>query len=111
MDQGRGGFGRTPSIGHDVTILEFLAVECGVVIQILSQRGSFQSDTGKQALRPRPRENLGVHLRVGLSGRCPSYGAGGDRRFGAQSELTLKQFVRALSDITSMIRSVSEPPI
>ena len=51
-DQADSRSGRRPPTGHDVPVLQFLAVESGVVIQILPQRGSFQSKTGKQALGP-----------------------------------------------------------
>src|ERR1035437_86607 len=78
-DQGRCRFGRSPPVGHDVPVLQFLAVECGVVIQILSQGGSFQGKTGKKALGPRPRKNLRVHLGIRLSCRCPSDGTGCNR--------------------------------
>src|SRR5271157_2559398 len=77
-DQASGRFRRTPPTGHYVPVLQFLAVERGVVIQILPQGGSFESKTGKQALGPRPRENLRVHLSVGLSRRRASHGTGGN---------------------------------
>jgi len=62
-------------MGHDVPILQLRAVESGVVIQILPQGGSFHSDAGKQALGPRPRKNLRVHLGVRLSGGRASHRA------------------------------------
>src|SRR5664279_4322695 len=46
-DQGDARLGDGSSVGHNVPVLEFRAVECGVVIQILSQGGSFQGNSGK----------------------------------------------------------------
>ena len=86
-----GRLGRAHRGGHDLLVLQPPAVELRIVVQILPQGGSFQSETGKQSLGSRPRENLGVHLRVGLRCRGASHGPGGDRAFGAQSELAGKQ--------------------
>src|SRR5271157_5708839 len=58
-DQGPGRFGRIPPVGRDVPILQPFATECGVVIQILPQRGFFQSNTSN---RPAPAD----------PGSCPS---------------------------------------
>src|SRR5271165_1376011 len=53
--------------GYDLAVVQWFAVELGVVVQILPESGSFQSNTGKQSLASRPREAFSMHLRVGLS--------------------------------------------
>src|ERR1017187_4311663 len=94
-DQADARAGRSPAVGYDGTVLQFRAVECGVVIQVFAQGGPFQSNTYKQALGPRPRKNLRMHLGVGLSRRCPSDRPCCNRTLGTQGELTLKQLLRS----------------
>ena len=90
-----GRLGWTDSPGHDLPVFQPPAIERGVVIEILPQRGSFESQAGEQSLRSRPRKNVSLHLRVRLSGRRASHRARGDGAFRAQRELARKQFVRA----------------
>ena len=88
-----------------------LPYSVGVVVQILAQRGSFERDAGEEALRPRPRQDVGVHLRVGLRRRRASNRPGRRRGFAAERELVGEQLSAPRSFMTSMIRSVDEPPI
>lgn len=62
----RSGLGCSHALGHDLAVFQFLAIERGVVIEILPQGGDFRSEAGEQSLGPGPRKNFGVHLGIGL---------------------------------------------
>jgi hypothetical protein len=99
------------SLRHDVAVFQFLAMQCGVVIQILAQPGPFQSDARKQPLRSRPRQN-GACI-------CASVRAVAVRPTGLaateSSAPTLNWLDSSLSAsrsvMTNMIKSVEEPPV
>jgi len=67
VDQSRSRRRHPPFFGDDFPVPQPLSVDVGVVVQILPKRCAFQSETCEQPLRPRPRENLRVHLNICLS--------------------------------------------
>src|SRR5579872_5358055 len=86
-----GGFRRSAvPLGDDVAIIHFLAVDDRVIVYILPQGSSLERDTYEQTLRARPRQNVGMHLRIGLRRGSASNGACCDRGFAAQRELARK---------------------
>ena len=109
----RGRFRRAVLV--PLTISRFLiALPVKLVIPILvfPQCGAIQSDARKQAARARPGENLPrSYTRVGLRWVERPTDPGRYRGISAQREFRRQQPFHALSFITSMKTSISEPPI